>query len=67
MNEFLNMLSKIHGPIRKFDDLGRIVVPKEMRDALDINTGKEIEILIIDDYIMLKPLKEENESKEIEI
>lgn len=44
---------KISGIVRNVDELGRIVVPKEMRKRLDINCGDPVEILIEDDRIIL--------------
>jgi transcriptional pleiotropic regulator of transition state genes len=35
---------KSTGIIRKIDELGRIVVPKEMRSKLQLDTGREVEI-----------------------
>ena len=35
------------GIIRKVDELGRIVIPKEMRNQLDIDTGTNIEISMV--------------------
>jgi len=37
------------GMARKIDDLGRIVIPKEMRQALGIVTGDPLEICMTDD------------------
>lgn len=49
------------GQIRRLDDLGRIVIPKSVRDALNIeNTyiGKPYEIFYTDEgEIILKPVK----------
>ena len=33
------------GIIRKIDDLGRIVLPKELRRHLNINTGDDFQII----------------------
>ena len=35
------------GIIRKVDEVGRIVIPKEIRDQLDIEIGTNIEISMI--------------------
>lgn len=42
------------GIIRKIDELGRIVIPKELRKVLNINSGDDLEILVIDGQIVLK-------------
>ncbi len=45
---------KISGIVRNVDELGRIVIPKEMRKRLDIQCGDPVEILIEGDRITLK-------------
>ena len=46
---------KATGIIRRIDDLGRIVIPKEIRRKLKINEGENIEIYIEDEEkIILK-------------
>lgn len=42
------------GIIRRVDELGRIVIPKEMRTKLDIDEGTPIEIRMDGDTIVLK-------------
>ena len=42
------------GIIRKIDELGRIVLPKELRKTLNINPGDDFEITIDDNVIKLK-------------
>lgn len=42
------------GIIRKVDDLGRIVIPKELRRALKIRDGDSLEVYVNDDIICLK-------------
>ncbi len=44
---------KISGIVRSIDELGRIVVPKEIRKRLDINCGDPVEILVENDRIIL--------------
>lgn len=38
---------------RKIDDLGRMVIPKEMRDKLNIKTGDELKIELVGKKIMV--------------
>lgn len=45
---------KTSGIIRHIDELGRIVVPKEMRRSLDIAAEDPVEILLEGDSIRLK-------------
>ena len=35
------------GIIRKVDEVGRVVIPKEIRDQLDIEIGTNIEISMV--------------------
>ena len=41
------------GIIRKIDELGRIVLPKEIRKSLNINTGDDFQITIENNKIVL--------------
>lgn len=45
---------KSTGIVRKVDELGRIVLPIELRRHLDINERDSLEIYVEDDRIMLK-------------
>lgn len=45
---------KATGIVRKVDELGRIVLPIELRRTLNIDIKDPIEIYIDDDYILLK-------------
>ncbi len=45
---------KTTGIIRRIDDLGRIVIPKEIRRNLRINNGDSLEVFVDDDTIILK-------------
>jgi transcriptional pleiotropic regulator of transition state genes len=42
------------GIVRKVDELGRIVIPKELRGVLDINIKDSLEIFTEDRNIILK-------------
>lgn len=42
------------GIIRRIDELGRIVIPKEIRRSLGIRDGELLEINVNDNYIYLK-------------
>ena len=42
------------GIVRNLDNLGRIVIPKEMRRVLDIAEKDSVEILIQDENIILR-------------
>lgn len=45
---------KSTGIVRKLDDLGRIVLPIELRRTLDLNIRDTVEILAEEDRIILK-------------
>ena len=43
------------GIVRKIDDLGRIVIPAEMRRVLGVQEGDELEITLDGDHIEIRP------------
>ncbi len=45
---------KATGIVRKVDELGRIVIPIELRRTLDIEIKDPIEIFVDGEYILLK-------------
>ena len=45
---------KATGVVRRIDDLGRIVVPKEIRKTMRIKEGEKLEIFTDSDSIILK-------------
>ena len=44
------------GIVRKIDDLGRIVLPKELRSSMNINSGDDFEITIDNNKIILEKI-----------
>ena len=42
------------GIVRKIDQLGRIVIPKELRKSLQLSTGSPMEIFVEEDRIILR-------------
>ena len=42
------------GIVRKIDEIGRIVLPIELRNKMDINTKDSVEIFVDNDKIILK-------------
>ena len=54
---------KSTGIIRRIDDLGRIVIPKEIRTTLRIQSGDNLEIYITNNEIILKKYSLIKESK----
>lgn len=51
---------KTTGVVRRIDDLGRIVIPKEIRKSLRIKDGESLEICLDSDNIVLKKYSELN-------
>ncbi len=45
---------KTTGIVRKIDELGRVVIPKEMCRMLDISANDSLEFSMSDDYIIIK-------------
>lgn len=45
---------KATGIVRRIDDLGRIVLPKEVRRTMKIREGDPLEIFLSDDGVTLK-------------
>ncbi len=45
---------KSTGIVRKVDELGRIVIPKELRNILNINEKDSLEIYVDGEHIILK-------------
>lgn len=50
---------------RKIDNLGRIVLPKEMRDKIGVENNESVSITREDDSIIIKNCKEIKTRKEI--
>lgn len=56
---------KATGVIRRIDELGRIVIPKEIRKNLRIKDGENIEILLENENVVLKKYSELSKVEEI--
>ena len=48
---------KATGIVRRVDDLGRIVLPKELRDTMDIAEKDPLEIYVEGEKVILKPYR----------
>lgn len=48
------------GIIRRIDDLGRIVIPRDIRNKYGIKAGDPLEICLEDKSVLLKPNNEDN-------
>jgi transcriptional pleiotropic regulator of transition state genes len=47
---------KATGIVRKVDELGRVVIPKELRDTLGIGVKSPLEIFVDNENIILKKI-----------
>lgn len=45
---------KATGIVRRIDDLGRVVIPKEIRRSVNIREGDPLEIFLEDDGVVFK-------------
>ena len=45
---------KVSGIVRKLDELGRVVIPKEIRRTLNLSEGSDIEITLVEGQLVLK-------------
>lgn len=43
------------GIVRRIDDLGRIVIPAEMRHVLGVREGDQLEITLEGDHVAIRP------------
>jgi stage V sporulation protein T len=56
---------KATGIVRRVDDLGRVVIPKEIRKTFNINAGDPMEIFISgDDEVIFKKYKDPDDPKD---
>lgn len=49
---------KATGIVRKIDALGRVVIPKELRDKMYIEDGDPLEIYVENDAVIIKKFAE---------
>lgn len=56
---------KTTGVVRRIDDLGRIVIPKEIRRTLRIHDGESLEIFVDNEIITLKKYSSLNDLTDI--
>lgn len=56
---------KTTGVVRRIDDLGRIVIPKELRRTLRIRDGESLEIFVENEMIALKKFSSMSDLKDI--
>jgi AbrB family looped-hinge helix DNA binding protein len=51
--------NSIQSGIRRIDDLGRIVIPRQVRELTDIKLGDQFSISARNGEIILTPIKED--------
>lgn len=61
----INMVDKLN-ITKKMDSLGRVVIPKILRDKYNLNDGEELEVAIIDGWIALRKVQA-NEDERVRI
>lgn len=54
---------KATGIVRRMDDLGRVVIPKEIRRTLNIREGDALEIYTTDDGVVFRKYTQPTENK----
>lgn len=54
---------KATGIVRRIDDLGRVVIPKEIRRTLAIREGDPLEIYITDGGVLFRKYEQPTETK----
>lgn len=54
---------KALGIVRKIDDLGRVVIPKEVRNSQEWKTGQSMEMFMDGDCLVLKPYNRERDKE----
>ncbi|WNF33811.1 AbrB/MazE/SpoVT family DNA-binding domain-containing protein [Aeribacillus composti] len=53
------------GIVRRIDDLGRVVIPKEIRDSQGWKAGQAMEMFLDNDKLVIKPYGKEQEKLEV--
>jgi len=48
---------ELRGMVRRVDNLGRILVPKEYRNELELEKDNRIEIAVLEDGLLIRPLR----------
>ena len=48
-----NKVKELKGVERHIDNLGRLVIPKEMRDKLNFDTNELVDIKLVNDHIQV--------------
>lgn len=51
-------MANVKGIVRNLDDLGRVVIPMEFRKSLDLESGKPVEMTMVDGAVIEKRYEE---------
>jgi len=51
--------------LRKVDSLGRIVIPKSVRDKMGIKENDELELAFVDGWLGMRKVREEGDRKRV--
>lgn len=62
LEKIIQRTKKCNGIVRKLDELGRIVVPKDYRQAIVVDGETEVAIYHNKDYVIVEILKELNDT-----
>lgn len=54
---------QVRGIIRRIDDLGRLVIPRELRERLNIKPGQPMEIVAIGGVLVIGKVEESEVSE----
>lgn len=46
-------MMNLSGVKRRIDDLGRIIIPKDIREMLALEEGQQMEIVVVDGMILM--------------
>ena len=50
-------ITGVQGIVRKFDKLGRLTIPVEYRNILELSKGDSVEMILSEGGIFIKPLR----------
>lgn len=56
---------KATGIVRKVDPLGRITLPKELRDIYGLDSGARMEVFTSNDGLVIRKYQESEETKQL--
>lgn len=54
---------RVKGITRKLDNMGRIVIPRELRKALGVEEGQQVEMVLVNGGVLVKADNCNNDKK----